>query len=64
MGRMGRPEEVAWPVIFFASEASGFITGETILIEGGRGSRSNLLRVGSGREEGNIVIGPDVGKRS
>ena len=63
IGRMGLPEEVAWPVIFFASDASGFITGETILVEGGRGSRSNLLRVGSGRDEGNIVVGPEKGKR-
>jgi len=63
MGRMGLPEEVAWPVIFFASDASGFITGETILVEGGRGSRSNLLRVGSGRDEGNIVVGSEKGKR-
>jgi NAD(P)-dependent dehydrogenase (short-subunit alcohol dehydrogenase family) len=35
LGRLGRPEEVAWAVIFLASEQAGFITGETIYVSGG-----------------------------
>lgn len=33
--RWGKVEEIAWPCIFLASEASGFMTGETICIDGG-----------------------------
>jgi NAD(P)-dependent dehydrogenase (short-subunit alcohol dehydrogenase family) len=33
--RWGKPEEIAWPVVFLASEASSYMTGETIYIDGG-----------------------------
>jgi NAD(P)-dependent dehydrogenase (short-subunit alcohol dehydrogenase family) len=39
MGRWGRVEEIAWPCIFLASEASSFMTGETIVIDGGPSPR-------------------------
>lgn len=35
MGRIGEPEEVAGAVVFLASAAAGFITGQTITIDGG-----------------------------
>ena len=35
LGRWGNPEEIAWPVVFLASEASSYMTGETIYIDGG-----------------------------
>lgn len=35
MGRWGRPEELEGLVIFLAAPASDFITGQTILIDGG-----------------------------
>jgi 3-oxoacyl-[acyl-carrier protein] reductase len=36
-GRMGRTEDVAHAVSFFASEAAGFITGQRVVVDGGRG---------------------------
>lgn len=35
LGRWGNPEEIAWPVVFLASKASSYMTGETIYIDGG-----------------------------
>jgi NAD(P)-dependent dehydrogenase (short-subunit alcohol dehydrogenase family) len=34
--RVGRPEEVAWTVVFLASDEAPFINAETIVIDGGR----------------------------
>ena len=36
-GRMGSPEDVAHAVSFFASEAAGFVTGQRLVVDGGRG---------------------------
>jgi NAD(P)-dependent dehydrogenase (short-subunit alcohol dehydrogenase family) len=36
MGRIGEPEEVAALIAFLASPQAGWITGETISIDGGR----------------------------
>jgi NAD(P)-dependent dehydrogenase (short-subunit alcohol dehydrogenase family) len=35
--RLGRPEEIAWAVIFAASDHANFMTGETIYVSGGPG---------------------------
>ena len=35
LGRMGRPDDIATVVAFLASPASGFITGDTVLADGG-----------------------------
>ncbi len=35
VGRMGRCEEIAWPCLFFASEASSYVTGQTLSVDGG-----------------------------
>lgn len=37
LGRMGRPEDVAETVAFLASDRAGYITGQTILVDGGMG---------------------------
>jgi gluconate 5-dehydrogenase len=35
LGRWGKPEDIAWPVVFLASAASDFITGQVIYVDGG-----------------------------
>jgi 3-oxoacyl-[acyl-carrier protein] reductase len=35
LNRMGKPEEVAWAVLFLASPWSDYITGQTIVVDGG-----------------------------
>jgi NAD(P)-dependent dehydrogenase (short-subunit alcohol dehydrogenase family) len=35
MGRLGRPEDVANAVMFFASPQSGFVTGQVLYVCGG-----------------------------
>ena len=36
MGRLGEPEDLIGAVIFLASQASNYVTGQTIYVEGGR----------------------------
>lgn len=36
MGRLGRPEEIAWAVLFFASEEAWYVTGQTLFVCGGK----------------------------
>lgn len=38
-GRMGRGEDVAHAVSFFASEEAGFVTGRRLVVDGGRSLR-------------------------
>jgi NAD(P)-dependent dehydrogenase (short-subunit alcohol dehydrogenase family) len=38
MGRWGKPEEMAGPAVFLASEASSFMTGQVLAIDGGQTS--------------------------
>jgi NAD(P)-dependent dehydrogenase (short-subunit alcohol dehydrogenase family) len=40
LNRLGKPEDVAKTVLFLASDASEFITGQTIQIDGGAGMHS------------------------
>jgi NAD(P)-dependent dehydrogenase (short-subunit alcohol dehydrogenase family) len=38
VGRMGHPEDIAGAITFLASEDAAFITGTTLLADGGRGA--------------------------
>jgi meso-butanediol dehydrogenase/(S,S)-butanediol dehydrogenase/diacetyl reductase len=35
LGRWGTPEEIAWPIIWLASDEASFITGATLMVDGG-----------------------------
>ena len=36
LGRYGKPEEIAWGIIYLLSDASSWITGHSLVIDGGR----------------------------
>lgn len=42
VGRIGEPEEIAYGVMFFASDESNYVTGQTIFICGGKSIFSSL----------------------
>ena len=36
LGRIGTVPEAAWPIVFLLTDAASFITGQTIVVDGGR----------------------------
>ena len=36
LGRLAEPEEIGWAVRFFASEEASYITGQTLIVDGGQ----------------------------
>jgi NAD(P)-dependent dehydrogenase (short-subunit alcohol dehydrogenase family) len=44
VGRMGRPDDIAAMVCYLASEQAGFVSGETVHVDGGMTRRMSLVR--------------------
>ena len=40
--RFGGVEEIAYPCMFLASEASSYVTGALLIVDGGEGSRDRV----------------------
>ncbi|MBC7218496.1 MAG: SDR family oxidoreductase, partial [Candidatus Caldatribacterium sp.] len=38
VGRLGRPEDIARAVLFFAAEEADYVTGQVLVVSGGYGS--------------------------
>ena len=36
LGQIGRPEDIAFAVIYLASDESSFVTGSEVVVDGGR----------------------------
>jgi len=45
IGRLGKPEDVAWLMVYLASDESSFVNGANIVIDGGLTAGSNLFGV-------------------
>ena len=35
LGRWAEPDEIAWPMLWLASDEASFITGATLMVDGG-----------------------------
>jgi NAD(P)-dependent dehydrogenase (short-subunit alcohol dehydrogenase family) len=35
MARMGKPEEIAWGILFLASDEASYVTGTELIMDGG-----------------------------
>ncbi len=45
LGRKGQPEDIAGAVAYFVSPAASFVTGQTILVDGGRWANGRIPQV-------------------
>lgn len=55
-GRLGWPEDVAFHMLHFADPRSGFVTGQTLILDGGLGNPSSVRRM---LENGYLRVDPE-----
>lgn len=54
LGRMGTPEEIAGPALFFASELSSYVTGQVLCVAGGQPGITPAMTFISSEESGSF----------
>lgn len=64
MRRIGEPRELIGPLIFLASEASSFVTGQTVVVDGGISASIGIPRWDEAFDEFRATMIPnDLGKK-
>jgi NAD(P)-dependent dehydrogenase (short-subunit alcohol dehydrogenase family) len=56
LGRLGRPKDVAEAVLFLAGPRSAFITGQTLIIDGGLTSQVRTSGLAERPQRANVVL--------
>ena len=56
LGRYGRPEDTAGAVVYLASDLAGWVTGHTLLIDGGALAQGGWRQTGDGRWTNSPII--------
>ena len=60
VGRKGDPRELAATAVFLASDAAGYITGQTLPVDGGHDDHLTPDHGGRGRQRGSAAAGGDA----
>ena len=63
MGRMGFPDEVAKVVVFLASDLASYVTGQTIVVDGGSTAQFALGKIGDDQIPDNATLEQPLPRR-
>lgn len=51
VGRLGRPDDIAWAVLYLASQESSFVTGQCLVVDGGASAHTPYYAAAMRRRE-------------
>jgi 3-oxoacyl-[acyl-carrier protein] reductase len=63
MGRMGFPDEIAKVVVFLASDLASYVTGQTIVVDGGSTAQFTLGKIGADQIPDNATLEQPLPRR-